>query len=402
MPPRNIAGAPARGPDFWGREEDVKAVWKLLERGSVLLTAPRRWGKSSLMYALHDQPWPGWSVRQLDVEYVETPAQFLTELAANLLQLDPVLGTLKKAKDLPNSLMRWVWGALSEVEVSAVGDLKLKLRDSLREEQWPELAEQLLAQLQRLDGSLLIILDEFPMMVDTFLNCDKEGCLRFLRWFRAQRRPQQGLMLRFLLGGSVNIEPRLEQLAQESVLNDLERFHLQPLALDRAAEFVAEVLGGESVPFEPGTPKKIVEVAGTGVHYLLQVLISECQSEMRQHRWPRLMVEHIQPTYETRVLGPPSRARFSHYHSRLKGNYGALEEPARIVLEELTRAPVCDMEELRKALLSHDQGLVDLGELVARLESDYYVTRSGSQVRFHSNFLRDWWLRNAPGVRRKP
>jgi hypothetical protein len=82
VPPKNIAGAPARGPDFWGREQDVIAVWQLLERGSVLLAAPRRWGKSSLMFALHDDPRPTWRVLQLDVEYVETPAEFLTELTA--------------------------------------------------------------------------------------------------------------------------------------------------------------------------------------------------------------------------------------------------------------------------------------------------------------------------------
>ncbi|KFA90725.1 hypothetical protein [Archangium violaceum] len=368
----------------------------------MLLTAPRRWGKSSLMYALHDQPWPAWSVRQLDVEYVETPAQFLTELAANLLQLDPVLGVFKKTRELPTSLVRWVSGALSEVEVGALGDLKLKLRDSLRDEQWPELAEQLLGQLQRLEGSLLIVIDEFPMMVDTFLDKDQEGCLRFLRWVRAQRRPQQGLMLRFLLGGSVNIEPRLERLAQEAVLNDLERFQLQPLPLDRAIEFVTEVLKGESVPFEEGTPRKIVETAGTGVHFFLQVLINECMSEMRQQRWPRLLVEHIQPAYESRVLGPPNRARFSHYHSRLKSNYGALEEPARLLLAELARAPVSNVDELRMVLLRHGLDKVELDDLVARLESDYYVTRSGGEVRFHSNFLKDWWLRNAPGIRRKP
>jgi hypothetical protein len=353
------------------------------------------------MCALHDQPWPGWSVRQLDVEYVETPAQFLTELAASLLQLDPVLGVLKKTKDLPTSLVRWVSGALSEVEVGALGELKLKLRDSLRDEQWPELAEQLLGQLQRLEGSLLIIIDEFPMMVDTFLNKDEGGCLRFLRWFRAQRRPQKGLMLRFLLGGSVNIEPRLERLAQEAVLNDMERFHLQPLPLDRAVEFVTEVFQGENVPFEEGTPLRLVETAGTGVHFFLQVLINECMSEMRQQRWPRLRVEHIQPIYESRVLGPPNRARFSHYHSRLRSNYGALEEPARLVLAELTLVSACDLEDLRKALLKHDLDKVDLDDLVARLESDYYVTRSGGHIRFHSNFLKDWWLRNAPGVRRK-
>jgi hypothetical protein len=185
MPPRNIAGAPARGPDFWGREEDVKALWKLLERGSVLLTAPRRWGKSSLMFALHDTPWPAWSVLQMDVEYVETPAEFLTELTAALLQLDPVARMLRTARNLPGSLMRWLSSAIDEV---GVGEMKLKLRESLTNAQaWPDLAEQLLEQLSSVEGSLLLIIDEFPMMVANFLERDAQSCVHFLKWFRAQR-----------------------------------------------------------------------------------------------------------------------------------------------------------------------------------------------------------------------
>jgi hypothetical protein len=355
------------------------------------------------MYALSDNPFPGWMVRHLDVEYVDTPAQFLTELAATLLRLDPVLGVLRKARDMPSALMRWVSEVLPEVDMG-IGEIKIKLRESLPNEQsWPELAEQFLTQLQRLDGSLLIIIDEFPMMVANFLDKDEAGGLRFLSWFRAQRRPQQGPQgptVRFLLGGSVNIEPRLEQLANAAVLNDLERFHLHPLPLDRAVEFVAEVLYGEGITFEPEVPRKIVEVVGVGVPYFLQVLITECLSEMRRNRWPVLRAEVISTTYAAHVLGPSNRGRFSHYHSRLKGHYGKLEEPARLVLAELAQAPSRQLRELDQKLRRIGLNQSSLDHLVARLESDYYVTRSGNEVRFHNNFLRDWWLRNVPSPQR--
>lgn len=403
MPVKNIAGAPARGPDLWGREEDIRGLWELLIRGSVLLSAPRRWGKSSLMYALLDNPWPGWRVQQLDVEFVETPSEFLTELAAALLQLDPVLGALRKAKDIPTSLLRWISTAISDVEVGALGELKLKLRESMPGDQaWPELAEQLLTQLRRLDGSLLIVLDEFPIMIGSFLERDRAGGLRFLKWFRAQRLKDNALTLRFLLGGSVNIEPLLEQFASEALLNDLERFHLHPLSTERAVTFVTEVLRGEAVSFEDGVPQEIVSTVGAGVHYFLQVLISECRAHLRQQRASTLRVTDVQKVYDLYVLGPPSRARFSHYHSRLKTYYGRLEDAARFVLGMLTRTSTCQMDQLQQALRSHNIEHAAFDELIARLESDYYITRRGSQVCFQNNFLRDWWLRNAYSTRKIP
>jgi hypothetical protein len=197
----------------------------------------------------------------------------------------------------------------------------------------------------------------------------------------------------------VNIEPRLEQLASEALLNDLERFHLRPLSTPRAVEFVTEVLGAENISFALGAPEKIVEIVGVGVPFFLQVLIAECLAEARHHR-RELKVDDIESIYRDRVLGPSNRARFSHYHSRLKTNYGQFEEPARLILAELTQGPEYDVGHLQALLQAQGYGNIRIDELIARLEADYYVTRTADRVRFQSNFVRDWWLHNAPGARR--
>ena len=272
--PKNIAGAVARGADFWGREADVDELWRVLSRGSTLLSAPRRWGKSSLMWALRDTPRAGWTVVDLDVEYVETPIEFLTELTAALLQQDAFARLFKSAKKAPGALMRWISGAVDEV---GVGELKLKLRSGLeKQDNWHDLAEQLLGYMRNVEGQLLVIIDEFPMMISNFLDDDEEGGLQFLKWFRAQRVGQKAPNTRFLLGGSVNIEPRLEQLASEALLNDLERFYLIPMEEERTIAFVTAILSGEDAVFEEGVPAEIARTIGTGVHFYLQVLISEC------------------------------------------------------------------------------------------------------------------------------
>src|SRR5512140_3675383 len=105
MKPANVAGPTVRGSDFWGREQEVAAMWRLLGHGSVLLTAPRRHGKSSLMNALADAPREGWTVVYLDVEYVETPSAFLTEIAAALLQLDSFRKLIRKTAAATGALI---------------------------------------------------------------------------------------------------------------------------------------------------------------------------------------------------------------------------------------------------------------------------------------------------------
>jgi ATP/maltotriose-dependent transcriptional regulator MalT len=52
----NRVGPPVRGKDFYGRERFVNLVATKLKAGHVLLAAPRRFGKTSVMYNLIDQP----------------------------------------------------------------------------------------------------------------------------------------------------------------------------------------------------------------------------------------------------------------------------------------------------------------------------------------------------------
>ncbi|HWO23310.1 MAG TPA: ATP-binding protein [Kofleriaceae bacterium] len=396
MKPANVVGPTVRGPDFWGREAEVQDLWRLLAHGSVLLTAPRRHGKSSLMNALADDPQAGWTVLYLDVEYVETPSDFVTEVTAALLQLDAFRKLLRAAAGAPGALLRWVGKFVGEVNSAkeGLGEIKISLRDSLRDNtSWAELAEQLLKDLERFEGKLLLIIDEFPMMVANFLDRDETRAIDFLKWFRAQRQQPRKGHVRFLLGGSVNIEPRLERLRREALLNDLERFRLEPLTLRRAAEFVTEVLEAENANFESGVPEEIVRVANCGIHFFLQVLISECLTDARQHR-RQLAASHVEPTYRDRVLGPSNRVRFSHYRSRLKEYYGPHERAAHLILDELATKERATTADLLGVLARADEP-ADIDHVLALLESDHYIASDGEEVKFSSGFLRDWWLRNA-------
>lgn len=396
--PRNVAGPIVRGSDFWGRQAEVDSLWRLLKNGSVLLTAPRRHGKSSLMSALADSPRPDWTVCQIDVEYIEKPEEFLTELTAMLLLKEPFRRLLKRTAAMPAQLMGWVGKMLESVSVGLPGhgELKLGLRDALlKPQQWPELAEQLFSVMEAMDGDVLLIIDEFPMMIASFLDRNEEGAVAFLKWFRAQRQRTDRARVRLVLGGSVNIEPRLEAIGRQALLNDLQRFRLEQMARERSIAFVGAVLEGEQALFHAGVPDEIVRVADCGIHFFLQVLISECLLEARR-RGTTLASSDVEPVYRDRVLGPSNRARFSHYLTRLKEHYGNLEHAARIVLGELARNGKRREDELLAALRAEGVEEVAVSRTLVLLESDYYVLRDAGGVWFTSGFLRDWWLRNVP------
>jgi hypothetical protein len=385
--PRNLAGPVVRGSDFYGRAADVAAMWRLLRGGSVLLAAPRRYGKSSLMVALHDQPQENWTVVLADVEYVKTPAELLTELTATVLQHQSTGRWFRARHNLAGRLAQWIRGVVEEVQIgfSQLGEAKLKLRAAaLDPNDWRELAELLIGALGQIEGHVLVVLDEFPTMVDTMLDSNEDEAIRFLRWFRSLRHPPAPATVHFLLGGSVNIEPLLEELGQSSLINDLQRFQLAPLGPEVAQKLVEEVLISEGCPFDPNVPAAVVQTVGVGVPFFLQVLISELILERR-----KVSVADVQRAYQERVLGPTNRARFSHFGTRLR-SYGADEQAARWMLAELAQGDRTTRQ--LHALVAAE--LVQPNKVLARLEGDYYLTRDGDSWHFQSQLLRDWWLRN--------
>lgn len=391
--PRNIAGSVVRGADLWGRAAELRALWRLLDRGSVLLVGPRRHGKSSLMYAMLDQPQPDWHVLLFDVEFVEVPEQFALELAAEVLA-HPVAGAALKAA-LGDALPDGRWSRFGR---SASDSLRPALRAWIAARPWVEACDVVFDVLRQLPGQTLVVIDEFPMMVATLLDRDPDGAVAVLRWFRARRHAVEPT-LRFVLGGSVNIEPRLARLGHSPLLNDLQRLRVEPLSMARAQEFVQAVLTAEAVAHEPDVAAEVVRVARSGVHFYLQVLLDECIGEtLRQGG--ALEAAQIVGLYQERVLGPANRARFAHLIGRLRATYGPLEEGARLVLAELTlhdQVQRTDLWELLKAAACP----ADPEDVLARLEADYYVRMDGQWVRFSDGVLRDWWARNAPDLRRR-
>jgi hypothetical protein len=401
--PRNVAGPVVRGTDFWGRDAEVGHLWRLLNQGSVLLTGPRRHGKSSLMYGLHDNPEEKFRVILLDVEWIQTPEEFLTTMAAELLALNPVREVVKGIRAVPSALSRWIGGVIDEVGVGLgnIGELKIRLRQNLKDgEVWPELAEQMLGTLRSLPERVVLILDEFPMMIGNMLDQDSAAALRFLRWFRTFRQSPGTERLTFILGGSTNVEPRLESLSTEAVLGDLQRFRLMPFAPNKALTFVRELFQQEGTTYESGVPERIIEISGSGVPYYLQTIVAECLAEARRCGRP-ITQSAVGVIYEEHVIGPINRHRFSHYHTRLRLHYGPHEETARIVLASLCNGPK-RVDDLRDCVAAGVHDPLSLERVLVLLEGDYYILRDGHSVEFSDGLLRDWWRRNSVPPRVRP
>lgn len=393
----NRVGPPVRGNDFYGREAFVDLVWDKLEGGHILLAAPRRFGKTSVMYRLIDAPRQNYKIIHADLEHLTEPAAFITELIVQLSADTKFTKLTQKLSYFPKALWQGARNTLEEVEMF---NFKLKLKEQLRP-QWQENGTELFNQVGASQQPVLFLLDEFPMMIDRMARSttQREEAKTLLRWLRALRVAPQIHNVRFLIAGSIGIDYVLNELGEIKSINDFEQLRLEPFSPKVAAGFLDELAQGSAITLSQPSRRKILELIGTPVPYFIQILFSEVAKAQKQEG-EAITPKRIEAIYHNKVLGVDCKTYFEYYYGRLRDYYQPQEEKAvkRLLREmatvgALTRDAAYQLYKLEKG---ERTDIEEFNYLMTNLENDFYIKFNAPhrQYEFSCKLLRDWWLRH--------
>ncbi len=396
---RNQMGSPVRGMDCFGREKFVEKLWQRIESGHVLLAAPRRFGKTSVIYRLIDEPRDGFLVIHADLEYYEEPAQLLTELIAELSRARGfsvnLAGLGKGFQDIVQAMRKGVADTFSEIEYA---DFKVAVRQQTRAD-WQKTGDALFAQLAASKRPILFVLDEFPMMIDRMARSTEHRAeaITLLRWLRSLRQAPEMSDIHFLIAGSIGIDSVIGELGEIKSINDFERLRLEPFAIPKAKTFLKVLSEAHEVPLSPASRNLMLELVGEPVPYFLQILFSQILAVHENGK--KITPAVIRQIYRDRVLGIDCKNYFEYYYSRLRDYYKRDEERAiKRLLRELardgrmTREYAFDIYRAEIAApIEHDR----FNRLMTDLENDFYIGQDGESYDYYfsCSLLRDWWLR---------
>lgn len=393
----NIVGSAVRGNDFFGRDAFVDLTWREMEKGSVLLAAPRRFGKTSVMYRLMDAPRGGYKIVHADLEHMSDPVDLMLELIVKLSK-DDKMGRLL---DGITSITKEVWGGLrgtlDEVELF---DVKLKLREEMKP-QWQEVGRQVFRRVGAAGHPVLFILDEFPMMIDRMARTPekREEARILLNWLRALRQSPETGGVRFLIAGSIGIEAVLTELGEIRAINDFHALKLDPFPPAVADAFLQALAATEGVPLSAECREKMLGLVGILVPYFLQILFSEVSKAHLLTGEP-VTPDMIARLYRDKVLGVDCKSYFDHYYGRLRDYYTPQEEKAvKRLLREMARSGSMTRDAcfaLYREAMGAEAGVDAFNGTLYNLENDFYVRYDAEAARyeFACKLLRDWWLRH--------
>jgi predicted lipid carrier protein YhbT len=383
------------------RDAFLAELWEALRTRHVLLTAPRRTGKTSVMDHLRDFPKHGFTVIYQNVQDLTHPADFFQTLLDTLQDQHPeYLKQLAKGwKLLADALSR-----VSEIEF---GEFKVGLRntDPDWKNNWRQHGDKFLGQIRKQKSPVLLIVDELPDMLFN-LNKESSALLReFLAWFRDQRQhPHPGQdYARWLIGGSVNLSGTLDSLGLVDLINDLDDVPLPVLTDAQVIEFVQRMLAGRGVEFDDTVPERLRAHLGRPIPLFMQMATQELYRSWKKA--PRKLVSaDVDQVFAQLVVSTAARDKLQHYYSRIAKYY---EEPRRSAAHALLGQISLSPAGLSRAALSQEfeRHLSEAGhtvpaherkrhfnQLLRDLENDFYVSEiAENQYDFASGVLKAWW-----------
>ncbi len=398
---RNMTGRPVTEADFHDREAELTDLWRKLDTDHVLLLAPRRVGKTSLMYKLLAEApgQPDTFALYLSVPDIDTEFEFVERLYRTVLESPQASSRLGRIwDDLKSSSIGKFFGRIESVGIPELFEIGWR---EAKPEEWETLGRELINTLHELEGRWLIMVDELPVFVLNLIRQDPTAtrARTFLYWLRQMRQmpPPEGERLRFLLAGSIGLDTVASRYRMGDTINDLTIKTLGSFSPETADRFLEAMGDDYSLYLSPEVRRRICERAEWLIPYYLQLFFSGLLEICSDER-ATPSVATVDEVFEV-LLSHGRKSYFDYWHQRLTEELGAPQDGwARALLNACSRDANGVMRQTLSATLSHhisDQNQRDemLNWLIDVLIGDGYLVEAEGRYRFRSSLLREFWHR---------
>ena len=383
----NSVGQAVRGKDFWKRENELASLWSAIESGShILLVAPRRVGKTSIMFNLQDEPKEGYIVVYIDTESADSENEFWQKLFNALLE-EEFVGKLKKYSKKFGLF-------LEETNIKKISTKGVEFGDGSVVD-YAIAFEQLVRELDS-DKKLIIMVDEFAQTVENIIKYeDEQNAQKFLRTHRALRQNKNlANKIMFVYAGSIGLESVVTKMNASKLINDLNSIKVKPLMREEAVLFIRALCEATSIAMSDQTITRLLDRIEWLIPFYIQLLIQQLDILSREQKKTQIDEMMIDSAIEQALS---QRQLFDHWRSKLKDGFkkkGYLfaKEILNIICEEDTMSSLKIRNKASKHELDEDYAR----EIIHSLEYDGYITKyeDGKTYRFNSPLLKLWWYKN--------
>ena len=385
---QNVTGQVVEGDNFFDRQVEIARFWRALETDNVLLLAPRRVGKSSVLRRMKaDAELHDFASVYVDVSDCGDELRFVERVYAAILEHHG------SAEQLWSGIKEsWLGKTIGRVKKAGAAGFAIEF--SSDESNWARMGEELAEALDRLDGKTLIQVDELPVFALKLLNrgddTEQSRIREFLYWLRRLR--QSYPQVRWMLTGSIGLDTVASRLNIADSINDLRVETLGAFDAATAHALLETLARAYGLELEETVRDHILVRVGWPVPFYLQLIFDKIRDCWKPG------IADVDGAIDT-LLDPRHKGLFDYWRQRLRDELGRPDaDYAAALLHPASRAPEGVRHSIFQQALTPaipDAGARDekLRYLLDVLQNDGYLVEEAKRWRFLSPLLREYWLR---------
>ena len=372
-----------------GRDRLIQLLWETVEQQSVVITAERRIGKTTVIKKMVSEPALGWLPVFQDLERYHSAAEFAMAIYKEIHQFLNNKGrATRRAKEF--------FTAMGGIEVS--GLFKLPEKSGAH---WKDVItrsiEDLIHENDAAGTKLLFLWDEMPFMLANIRDGEGEKtAMEVLDLLRALRQTHDSL--RMVITGSIGLHHVLTSLKDKNYgnapVNDMAAIDVPPLDEKDAKDLASQLIEGENLTSSDKAVATVVIAKEADcfpfyIHHIVKALkIGDLSADSEQ----------ITQVVASQLVDANDPWELLHYRERIPIYYGEDQKAVRLILdamaEERKTASVGELLATLKATSEFDDR-DHLLRLLSLMERDHYLKRDQDGF-YHFRFplIRRWWKIN--------
>jgi len=384
--PKIIIGSTATGDYYFQRPQIEANIWEETQKGNhVLLAAPRRVGKSSVMQAMLQNCPKNTRCVFKNIESVKSEAEFYQTFFEILV----------RCLDKYGKGMSWLNGFFKGLHIEEITLEGVRFGEK-KDLNYAEEIDSLLSKIADQKLNLVILLDELPEVLNGLhknkRSNEASAILSRLRQWRQNPEIRQHFSL--VLAGSVGLHHIVKSIeGRTAVINDFSIVPFEALTRSEAADYITWATRDATVQYAETLINHLLSKINYFIPYFLSLMLDEINKAARKANAPNVDKQAIDTAFDTIVK---NNDHFKDWKSRLTDYFST--DDAGFMNETLIYIAHRDrinLRQLYEIALQHSKKDTYM-ELLRGLEHDGYITEVNSEFVFVSPFLQAFWKADNP------
>lgn len=388
---KNVVGNAARGEDFFPREREIEKIVNRIESGNNLqIAAPRRIGKTSILYYLLDNNIDGFTYVYVDTERIDSEEDYYKKILKEILKVEKIAKSTRL-----NSLIKAGEKFLSKIKSIKILGNGLDFNDEEKIINYYEELNNFLSGFKLEDNSKLILLiDEFPQTVLNIIDANKGDLKQAIDFLKSNRElrhnPEINSNVQFIYTGSIGLNHTVSAINASAFINDLNSIEVEQLTHDEAKDLIKQLLSSKNINIDDEAIEGLLEKIDWLIPFHVQLAIQEIIN--LAYKTKEVDSALVDKAFE-QIIASRNNNHFEHYYSRLRIQFKGEEfKYVDQILQLLASEGTLNSDKLYDIALSYKLE-EQYKHIIEILVYDGYINNIGTPktFRFNSPIVRMWW-----------